>query len=92
MVQLWCVRYQDSGDDGVTCLGYGSCEVKDWRKCAACLTFSSVERWSSTHKGVLQDFTFMNLLIYLVCERDKTSDLESMQAFKSLKVQVRTAS
>ena len=32
----------------------------------------------------LQDFTFMNLLLYRVCGRDKTFDMESMRAFKSL--------
>lgn len=33
----------------------------------------------------LKDFTFMNLLVYLVYGRDKSFDMESLKAFKSLK-------
>ena len=47
--------------------------------------FSSVTQWSKTLKGVLNDFTFMNLLIYLVYGREKTFDMDSLKAFKSLK-------
>ena len=47
--------------------------------------FSSVTRWTKTLKGILNDFTFMNLLIYLVYGRDKTFDMDSLKAFKSLK-------
>ena len=36
-------------------------------------------------KDVLKDFTFMNLLIYLVYGRDKSFDMQSLKAFKSLK-------
>ena len=36
-------------------------------------------------KGVLMDITFMNLLIYVVYSRDKTFDMDSLKAFKSLK-------
>ena len=41
--------------------------------------------WSKNRRGVLVDFTFMNLLLYLVYGRDKTFDMQSMRAFKSLK-------
>ena len=47
--------------------------------------FSSVKEWSKKLKGVLKDFTFMNLLIYLVYGRDKSFDMQSLKAFKSLK-------
>lgn len=47
--------------------------------------FSSVVQWGKQLKGVLSDFTFMNLLIYLVYGRDKSFDMESLKAFKSLK-------
>ena len=47
--------------------------------------FSTVTDWSKNRRGVLADFTFMNLLLYLVCGRDKTFDMQSMRAFKSLK-------
>ena len=33
----------------------------------------------------LKDFTFMNLLVYLVYGRDRSFDMESLKAFKSLK-------
>ena len=44
--------------------------------------FSCVKEWSKK----LKDFTFMNLLIYLVYGRDKSFDMQSLKAFKSLKV------
>lgn len=47
--------------------------------------FSTVTDWSKQRHGVLVDFTFMNLLLYLVYGRDKTFDMQSMRAFKSLK-------
>ena len=47
--------------------------------------FSSVVDWSKSLGGKLKDFTFMNLLVYLVYGRDKTFDMQSMKAFKSLK-------
>ena len=47
--------------------------------------FSSVVQWGKQLKGVLNDFTFMNLLIYLVYGRDKSFDMQSLKAFKSLK-------
>ncbi len=46
--------------------------------------FSTVTDWSKNRRGVRVDFTFMNLLLYLVYGRDKTFDMQSMQAFKSL--------
>ena len=48
--------------------------------------FSSVTNWSKSLSGILKDFTFMNLLVYLVySRRDKTFDMHSLRAFKSLK-------
>ena len=47
--------------------------------------FTTVTTWSKKLLGVLTEFTFMNLLIYLVYGRDKTFDMESMKAFRSLK-------
>ena len=47
--------------------------------------FSSVVQWGKQLKGVLNDFTFINLLIYLVYGRDKSFDMQSLKAFKSLK-------
>ena len=42
--------------------------------------FSSVVQWGKQLKGVLNDFTFMNLLIYLVYGRDKSFDMQSLKA------------
>ena len=47
--------------------------------------FSSVKEWNKKLNGVLKDFTFMNLLIHLVYGRDKSFDMQSLKAFKSLK-------
>lgn len=47
--------------------------------------FCSVVDWGKRLSGVLKDFTFMNLLIYLVYGRDKSFDMQSLKAFKSLK-------
>ena len=47
--------------------------------------FDSVTQWDKKLSRVLKEFTFMNLLIYLVYGRDKTFDMQSLKAFKSLK-------
>ena len=48
--------------------------------------FSSVtEQWSKMLDCTLKDFTFMNLLVDLVYSQDKTHDMHSLKAFKSLK-------
>ena len=47
--------------------------------------FSDISLWTKDLAATLKDFTFMNLLEYLVCSRDKTFDMKSMKAFKSLK-------
>ena len=45
--------------------------------------FLRVTQWTKTLKGVLADFTFMNLLIY---SSDKHFDMDSIKAFELLKV------
>ena len=47
--------------------------------------FLSVVDWSKLLGGILKNFTFMNLLVYLVYGRDETFDMQSIKAFKSLK-------
>lgn len=47
--------------------------------------FSSVVDWEKRLNGILKDFTFMNLLIYLVYGQDKSFDMQLLKAFKSLK-------
>ena len=46
---------------------------------------TSIASWSKKLDGKLK-FTFMNLLIYLVYGRDKTFDMQSLKAFRSLKL------
>ena len=47
--------------------------------------FLQVKEWNKKLKNILKDFKFMNLLIYLVYGRDKSFDMQSLKAFKSLK-------
>ena len=85
MAQLGCVHRDtevDGGEDFLS-LTYVTHEVKE--KLRTLPSFSSVDSWTKTLEGVIADFTFMNLLIYLACGRDKTFDMQSMRAFKSLK-------
>ena len=49
------------------------------------LPFASVTPWTKTLNGILMDFTFINLPIRIVYGRDKTFDMDSLKAFKSLK-------
>ena len=46
--------------------------------------FSCVKEWNKKLTGILKDFMFMNLLIYLVYGRDKCFDMQLLKAFKSL--------
>ena len=72
----------DMGED-ITEISYITDEVKHaLRKLPP---FKSVTDWQKDMRGVLMDFTFMNLLIYLVYGRDKSFDMHSLKAFKSLK-------
>ena len=70
------------GDD--TSITYITKEARSVLK--ALPPFSSItEHWSKTLDCTLKDFTFMNLLVYLVYSWDKTFNMHSLKAFKSLK-------
>ena len=47
--------------------------------------FDAVAQLSKEFGSVVKEFHFMNVLTYLVYGRDKTFDMESMRAFRSLK-------
>ena len=47
--------------------------------------FASVVEWDKRLNSVLKDFTFMNLLMYLVYGQDKSFDMQSLKPFISLK-------
>ena len=88
MCRLGCVRVAGAEEDVVDdCDVPGLPHVTEAVK-AKLLTlppFSAVDVWKKTIRGVITDFTFMNLLVYLVYRRDKTFDLNAIKAFKSLK-------
>lgn len=46
------------------------------------LAFDSITSWKKDLKGVLREFRFMNLLVYLVCSRDKSFDMQALKTFK----------
>ena len=72
-------------DSGDTCaISYLTDETK--RDIREFPSFSRVTNWTKNLAGLLMEFTFMNLLIYLVYGREKTFDMQSMKAFRSLKV------
>ena len=47
--------------------------------------FESITHWKKETRGALRDFTFMNLLVYLVYGRDKSFYMQSLKTLKSLK-------
>ena len=72
MAQLGCVHWDEvDGKDSVSGLAYVTHEVKE--KLRGLPSLSSVDTWTKTLEGVIADFTFMNLLIYLVWVRIKLS-------------------
>ena len=85
MAWIGAINREDSSDNDTApvAISYLTDEVK--RILSLLPPFSSITQWSKTLKGVLNDFTFMNLLIYLVYGREKTFDMDSLKAFKSLK-------
>ena len=84
MAEFGCTHCPDeNATPGLAGLTYLSEDVRTKLQCLP--GFSSVTDWSKNWRGVLVDFAFMNLLLYLVCGRDKTFDMQSMRSFKSLK-------
>ena len=84
MAHIGAIRGQrNSEGDDTTSVTYINEETKSLLK--ALPSFTSVREWSKSLSGILKDFTFMNLLVYLVYSRDKTFDMHSLKAFKSLK-------
>ena len=47
--------------------------------------FREVTTWTKELGGLLKEFSFMNLLIYLLYGRYKTFDMQPMKAYRSLK-------
>ena len=84
MARIGAIQEDGSADSDDSCaISYLTDETKrDIRELAS---FSSITNWTKNLDGMLVEFTFMNLLIYLVYGREKTFDMQSMKAFRSLK-------
>ena len=84
MARIGAIQGNVATDSGDTCaISYLTDETK--RDIRELPSFSSVTNWTKNLAGLLMEFTFMNLLIYLVYGREKTFDMQSMKAFRSLK-------
>ena len=84
MAWIGAIRDESLDEESNFCeISYITSEVRDILR--GLPEFLRVKEWSKKLKGVLKDFTFMNLLIYLVYGRDKSFDMQSLKAFKSLK-------
>ena len=84
MARIGAIRDESLAEESDFCgISYITSEVRDVLR--GLPEFSRVKEWSKKLKDVLKDFTFMNLLIYLVYGRDKSFDMQSLKAFKSLK-------
>ena len=76
MAEFGCIRRPDETTTpdlaGLTYL------TEDVRTKLQCLPgFATVTDWSKNWRGVPVHFSLMNLLLYLVCGRDKTFDMQS---------------
>ena len=84
MARIGAIQEDESADSDDACaISYLTDETK--RDIQELPSFSSVTNWTKNLDGMLVEFTFMNLLIYLVYGREKTFDMQSMKAFRSLK-------
>jgi len=84
MAHIGAIHEDEGADSDDACaISYLTNEMK--RDIRELPSFSSVTNWTRNLAGMLVEFTFMNLLIYLVYGRDKTFDMQSMKAFRSLK-------
>ena len=83
MAPIGAIQKQHSGEEEAFSISYLTPEVKEVLRSLP--SFSNVTNWSKKLDGVLVDYTFMNLLMYLVYGRDKSFDMQLLNAFKSLK-------
>ena len=83
MAQIGAIQKQHSGEEEAFSISYLTPEVKEVLRSLP--SFSNVTDWNKKLDGVLVDYIFMNLLVYLVYGRDKSFDMQSLNAFKSLK-------
>ena len=74
MAEFGCIRRPDeTATPDLAGLTYLTEDVRTKLQCLP--GFATVTDWSKNWRGVPVHFTFMNLLLYLVCGRDKTFDM-----------------
>jgi len=81
MGKIGAVR-DPSMDDGEVMISYITEEVKEVLR--SLQPFESVKGWCKD-MSVLSNFTLINLVVYLVYSKDKSFDMDSLRAHKSLK-------
>ena len=81
MAQIGAIQKHRSREEDIN-ISYLTQDIKDVLRSLP--PFSSISEWGKKLDS-LKDFTFMNLLVYLVYGQDRSFDMESLKAFKSLK-------
>ena len=81
MARIGAIQKHHSREEDIN-FSYLTPDIKDVLRSLP--PFSIISEWGKKLDS-LKDFTFMNLLVYLVYGRDKSFDMESLKAFKSLK-------
>ena len=81
MARIGAIQKHHSREEDIN-ISYLTPDIKDVLRSLP--PFSIISEWGKKLDS-LKDFTFMNLLVYLVYGRDKSFDMESLKAFKSLK-------
>ena len=81
MAQIGAIQKHRSREEDIN-ISYLTQDIKDVLRSLP--PFSSISEWGKKLDS-LKDFTFMNLLVYLVYGRDRSFDMEFLKAFKSLK-------
>ena len=83
MARIGAIQKHHSREEDIN-ISYLTPDIKDVLRSLPPFSRSIISEWGKKLDS-LKDFTFMNLLVYLVYGRDKSFDMESLKAFKSLK-------
>ena len=83
MARIGALQCGNPESDDITTISYLTEETKSVLRSLP--SFTSVTHWEKKLSGVLLEFTLMNLVVYLVYGRDKTFDMQSMNAYRQLK-------
>ena len=83
MARIGALQCGNPESDDITTISYLTEETKCVLRSLP--SFASVTWWEKKLSGILMEFTLMNLVVYLVYGRDKTFDMQSMNAYRQLK-------